>query len=816
MTRKASFRSTLTITLAAIMVLLSVPPDRPAHADGGIVLRPPFDGVRRATAYFDHDEPSYGGGVDGYIWIYNGECVTSSYANKTGEPYPYDGHDAWDWSMPTGTNVLAAAAGTVVLSTNNWVDQPCYGHTIIIDHGNGYYTMYAHLSTRWVGVGASVTAGQTIAYSGDTSGCGWVPAHLHFGVRHGGYSTTAYAVDPFGWRGSGRDPLFDYNGQESICLWAGAPGDDISCGDIIVEDDGEGWSEYGWWGTSTNGNGYREHHTYSWDPPPTSEAYWTPALPAQGYYQVHAFVPPIGSPSRTSHAHYVIDDGTTQYDIYRDQTGTAPRWMSLGTFQFPAGSNGWIHLDDYTGEPTESRWVAADGIKFSASIVYLPHVRTTDGWVSPILIRNDSPSSASVAISYYNNSGSRISYQTTTIGGNASKTKTPPSNFEGSAVVVASQAVSVLVENRKPSTQAIAAYPGLRAGEAATILSLPLMFYNINSAGHHWYTKVCVQNPSSSTATVRVEFNPNPDGGVGSSYSYEHTIAPNGRRTFNHYTDFFGSAVVVSDQPVVAVVREYNDDGDGVEDFASAYPARLGSTTVQLPLLFKEIYSQGAYWYTNFAVQNVGTGGTSVRIVYTCEHPVCGVGNTWTRPEEWIWPNEALNFDQRYDGLPWAQFFGSAEVTSLDGQPIAVTVNQRPLSGGLTNRLGTYVGDSGGTTVHLPRLQKEVDDGDFDWSTSVAVRNAGDQDAHIALHYYNTDGTDGDPDPQTEAVHSETIPPGRMANIDQRYDAALSGLGTFDGTGVISSDQPVAVEVNRRGDGGAGTDKLCSYNGITP
>ena len=84
-------------------------------------------------AYFDHDEPSYGIGADGYIQIYNGERVPSSYTSKTGEPYPYDGHDGWDWSMIAGTDVLAAAAGEVVVSQDN---MGCYGHTIIIDHGN--------------------------------------------------------------------------------------------------------------------------------------------------------------------------------------------------------------------------------------------------------------------------------------------------------------------------------------------------------------------------------------------------------------------------------------------------------------------------------------------------------------------------------------------------------------------------------------------------------------------------------------------------------------------------------------------------------
>lgn len=251
----------LTMVTPSVFVL-SV---RPVHAGGGIVLHPPFDGTYRVTAYFDHDEPSYSDGPDGYNWIYNGERVPASYPNKTGEPYPYDGHDGWDWSMTTGTDILAAAAGTVVVADGgNWGSG--YGRTIVISHGNNYYTQYSHLDQLLVGVGASVTAGQHIAESGATPP--GTPAHLHFGVRHGGWDSKVYATDPFGWRGNGRDPLFDYNGKESSCLWAGVPGDDISCSDIIVEDDApdqpyDTWMEYSTWFDSSDGNGYREHHTYS-------------------------------------------------------------------------------------------------------------------------------------------------------------------------------------------------------------------------------------------------------------------------------------------------------------------------------------------------------------------------------------------------------------------------------------------------------------------------------------------------------------------------------------------------------------------------
>jgi murein DD-endopeptidase MepM/ murein hydrolase activator NlpD len=347
MARKASLNHILAPALAVTVLLLSTAPVWPVHAGGGVVLRPPFNGTYRVTAYFDHDEPSYDAGDDGYIWIYNGERVASSYANKTGEPYPYDGHDGWDWSMTIGTDVLAAATGTVVFSTDNWVEHPCYGRTIIIDHGNGYYTQYSHLSQRLVNVGNPVTVGQHIAESGNTSDpsdpnhCP-VGAHLHFGVRHGGWDNTTYAVDPFGWRGSGRDPLYNFNQKESTCLWAGAPGDVISCGDVIIEDDelgdqAAGWEQYpSWddgcaasttsWARCNQGNGFRYHWTNVWDPAswwvnwrPWYSSYGQIRYP--GYYQIHAFVPAGGdsTKTKTSNARYEVVHG-----YYCNQTTIVP------------------------------------------------------------------------------------------------------------------------------------------------------------------------------------------------------------------------------------------------------------------------------------------------------------------------------------------------------------------------------------------------------------------------------------------------------------------------------------------------------------
>jgi murein DD-endopeptidase MepM/ murein hydrolase activator NlpD len=92
------------------------------------------------------------------------------------------GHAAIDitWEGITGTPVLAAADGVVVLSRYNYYG---YGHTVIVEHGDGLHTLYAHCAELLVEHGETVTQGQPIATVGSTGRT--VGPHLHFEVRYG-------------------------------------------------------------------------------------------------------------------------------------------------------------------------------------------------------------------------------------------------------------------------------------------------------------------------------------------------------------------------------------------------------------------------------------------------------------------------------------------------------------------------------------------------------------------------------------------------------------------------------------------------------
>lgn len=89
-------------------------------------------------------------------------------------------HEGIDIAAPYGTAVKATGAGTVVYA--GW--RSGYGYMVIIDHGYGYRTAYAHNSKLKVAVGAAVKRGDTIAYVG-SSGRSTGP-HLHYEVLYQG------------------------------------------------------------------------------------------------------------------------------------------------------------------------------------------------------------------------------------------------------------------------------------------------------------------------------------------------------------------------------------------------------------------------------------------------------------------------------------------------------------------------------------------------------------------------------------------------------------------------------------------------------
>lgn len=107
--------------------------------------------------------------------------ITSGFGSRTS---PTEGasanHQGIDIGAASGSGILAAASGTVVIATYSY----SAGNYIMINHGGGIYTVYMHCSQLLVSEGQSVIQGQTIAKVGST-GYSTGP-HLHFGIRADG------------------------------------------------------------------------------------------------------------------------------------------------------------------------------------------------------------------------------------------------------------------------------------------------------------------------------------------------------------------------------------------------------------------------------------------------------------------------------------------------------------------------------------------------------------------------------------------------------------------------------------------------------
>ena len=124
-------------------------------------------------------------GNNGSSVVGNGNLVWPSYCTYitsrqgprihpvTGE---FKNHGGTDIGASYGTAIWAADSGTVVRSSDGW--NGGWGNYVMINHGNGMQTLYAHMSSRAVSVGQTVSRGQVIGYVGSTGMS--TGAHLHF------------------------------------------------------------------------------------------------------------------------------------------------------------------------------------------------------------------------------------------------------------------------------------------------------------------------------------------------------------------------------------------------------------------------------------------------------------------------------------------------------------------------------------------------------------------------------------------------------------------------------------------------------------
>ena len=372
-----------------------------------------------ASQYVDHHHP-YSNQTDNLFLRFDGREFSDDviYPSCLSGSSCYDGHAGVDYFMPYGTPLLAPASGYVLWASFSEAADPCPGGitpngeqgTIIIAHGNDYFTVYLHMSPPLnVAVGQNVETGDTLGFAGN-SGCA-INTHLHFEIRKGNWffdTVEPYAVDPFGWWHTSFDPIENFRGNRSEWLW-------IS--NDLIDDGDNGFQRFQGPDWSYLNTGFNND---SWSAPAANDmgesrhyAIWVPFLEDSGEYNIDIYIPEGIEVS--TEAIYEIrvksSDGTsTKIDIVVDQSLNQGSFQTISTLSLPAGSQSSIVLRDVVGESSEGSRVVFDAIRFSPNI-------TTSTLEEPN--SRDQKSNALVKSVFPNpfNSTAIISYEAT-IGGN--------------------------------------------------------------------------------------------------------------------------------------------------------------------------------------------------------------------------------------------------------------------------------------------------------------------------------------------------------------------------------------------------------------
>ncbi|MGW2689265.1 peptidoglycan DD-metalloendopeptidase family protein [Streptomyces sp. NPDC001414] len=143
--------------------------------------------------------PPYTDPVSSGTWVAPVTDTTiGTHYHASGSMWSSGYHTGVDFPVPTGTPIHAVGPGTVV--TAGW--SSAYGYQVVIRHGDGKYSQYAHQSSLNVSVGQKVKGGDRIGYSGATGNVSG--PHLHFEIRTG--PEYGSDIDPLAYlRGHGVD-----------------------------------------------------------------------------------------------------------------------------------------------------------------------------------------------------------------------------------------------------------------------------------------------------------------------------------------------------------------------------------------------------------------------------------------------------------------------------------------------------------------------------------------------------------------------------------------------------------------------------------
>ncbi|MBI4035404.1 M23 family metallopeptidase [Candidatus Daviesbacteria bacterium] len=154
--------------------LLIVPDGTPPETKVPAKPKPQYTAQGPASAAFS----APGGGS--FIWPAGG--VLTQYFSWY--------HPGIDIANRAGPGIAASDGGTVIVA--GWPDNSGYGNRVVVDHGNGYKSLYAHMSNIYVSIGQAISRGQLIGQMGSTGRS--TGTHLHLEIYYKGVALNPLAI----------------------------------------------------------------------------------------------------------------------------------------------------------------------------------------------------------------------------------------------------------------------------------------------------------------------------------------------------------------------------------------------------------------------------------------------------------------------------------------------------------------------------------------------------------------------------------------------------------------------------------------------
>jgi hypothetical protein len=429
--------------------------------------------------------------------------------------------------------------------------------------------------------------------------------------------------------------------------------------------------------------------------------------------------------------------------------------------------------------------------------------------LSGMQVYNQGTATANIVITIYDSTGGVLGSISDTISASSSKTYFPitggglPASFSGAAVISSDQPMAAIANTITSDFNYGAATDSFSAG--STTFSLPLVMCN-NSGFNTFFS---VQNAGVAAANITIQYTPASDGVAGSETA---TINPGASKTFDQSvgsatkncttlgsgpsTKFIGSAVITSNEPIVASLMQTNTTSFKVLMGYNGFTS--GSTTVNIPL----IMANNSGFYTGLQIQNVGASSTVATITYAPN-----TAGAFTPANDTCNLAAGASCTVIQNSGQWtAKYIGAATITS-SGQPLVAIANQVSTGSISMGPFGTAFEGFDPAAATMNVTAPLIYSNNSGYYTAIQFQNVGTGSCNVTMTYGPNTAAGGTFAPVPEVF---TLAAGSSKTIIQNAGPPSNGsANNFTGTGkYIGSSETVAT--------GAGCKIVAIVNQFNP